>query len=300
MKKNNGLVASFGLLAENGSGISKKYLEKNYLTMQEAYNTFASTYWEIIGAASGQSKKLLSLSVGDDLTNAVIDVSKYIVGLEIYASGTGNPSFNRIIKGTPAQSGDYLTLNLDVTYSSTSSTIKLKHLSSDGSLINEVLLLSVSFSGATPNYTLSAVSQKKESQILRIDDIDFGVITEISTSVDGAWRNFFSVADCLLGATIPTALVNLPYLYSKIGYAAQATIELGAAGDYTSGALWLRGGFVVWELKAVITNGTQVKGVSPDKLSFDADAKTATITIDEELAGWTAQIQVVYDVTEPN
>ncbi|MDR2427189.1 MAG: hypothetical protein LBD46_08450 [Endomicrobium sp.] len=284
----------------SGGGVTKEYLEKNYLTMQEVYNSFASTYWEVVGTPSGESKNIVDLAVGDDLNNAVVDVSNYVVGIEVQAS---QPSaiFSRTLKGTPNLNGDYLTLEFYTsdTVGGKHITIKLNHIDANDNIINTaVLLVAKAYNYSNYHWLVDTILQKKSAQILQLDNIDFGIITEIINGQQGNTSYFFNHAKCFFYGSTPLSLVNLPYLYSKIGYAASAEIELGEAGDYTSEPLWLRDGFVVRELKAVITDGTEIKGVASDKISFNPAAKTITISIDEDLTGWTAKAQVVYDIEE--
>ncbi|MDR1195731.1 MAG: hypothetical protein LBL00_04545 [Endomicrobium sp.] len=282
--------------SSNGGEVSKDYLKQNYLTMQEVYNAFASTYWEIAGASSGQSQMVLNLAVGDNLTNSVVRVDMYTV--DTWVNLRDSTFFRRIIKGTPNNDGDYLTIELSIAINGSYPAVKIHHVNADGDVINTVVLLEFSFAsiaGTPSRKIITAILQKKSSQLLTLDNIDFGVITEITDESTEPSMLVFDRVDCFFYGSVPIELVNLPYLYSKIGYAAEASIELGEAGDYTSEALWLRSDFVVRELKAVITNGGQIKGVDADKISFNPTTKTVTITINEDLTGWTAQAQVVYD-----
>jgi hypothetical protein len=274
--------------------------------MQETYNSFASTYWEAVGAMVGQTKTLAGLNVGDNLTGAVIDVSDFAVGIMAgMQTNPGQGAYGHIIKGTPNAEGDYLALTITSAYSQQYSNrnivMYLYRFKANVGFINTIVLLQV----IRPQTSdiISSISQKKNTQILQLDGIDFGIITA-SEKLEGYQNDLIYTstnAKVLLSPTTPEALVNLPYLRSKIGYSAAAEIELGEAGDYTSEALWLRSGFVIRELKAVMTNSDgQTRGIAADKISFNSTDKTITITVDEDLTGWTAKAQVIYDVEETN
>ncbi|MDR2426813.1 MAG: hypothetical protein LBD46_06535 [Endomicrobium sp.] len=297
-------------IKENGSGgLSKKYLEENYLTMQETYNSFASTYYEAIGAPSEEITNIKDLAVGENLTGAIIDVSQYVIG-SVFQGTRIEPDllYNKIIVGTPNADGHYLQLKLRGYNSANTSnstiftiSLDLEHMSPTNEIINSIELLNCIFgvswnSSSYVIFTTSVINQKKNTQIMKLDNIDFGIITQIILTNPGYLSVAFDGTNFYLSPTVPEELVNLPYLRSKIGYEVAAEITLGEAGDYTSDELWLRADAVVRNIEGVIDNGTIVKPIAAADLSFNPSTKIITVHTDEDLTGYSARVRVIYDV----
>ncbi|MCL1973046.1 MAG: hypothetical protein FWG57_08710 [Endomicrobia bacterium] len=275
-----------------------------YLTAEEVYNSFSSVYYEPSGAPSGTTKNIASIIVGDNLTNAVADVSQYEVGKVFSGTiGTSIKSAQRIIKGTPNSAGDYLELDIFASTISGQSEIRLNlnQRASGGTLIAQVNILLANIvlvSDVNPkSVQITAILNKNLTQLLSLGGIDFGLVTSITIPLIGFPSLAFTDANVILNPTPPYVLVNLPSLRKQVGFTATATFILGAAGVYSSSIPWLFEGFTsIRELRAVIKQGNQVKGISPEKLSFDTSAKTLTITTDTDLTGWTAKVTAVYDI----
>jgi hypothetical protein len=302
-----GQIGTKALKAFGGAGgVSKGYLSQNYMTMQQIYNSFASTYYETESYYDYSSAiNIENLQIGDNI--GVIDLSGVIVG----AGGSGGNLMNNgilaNIKGTPNEVGEYLRINISGNNSKIS--VFLQKLDNSDTVINEILLLSCSLSAGTSQYngwaTVSEISQKKNTQILNISGLSFGMITAISASYGNpayAIRNGKIKLLPINEKPIAAQLVNLPFLRAKIGYEAEAEIELGEEGDYVSEPLWLRDGFVVRGLMGIITNyeWTLIRPVAADAISFNPADKTITVSAGADLTGWTARVRVVYDVDNGN
>jgi flagellar capping protein FliD len=279
----------------------KNNLQDNYLTMQEVYNSFASTYTEI-ESASGAEMPLTDVVIGQDLKYTVLDLSQFTVGKDLGVSLSSTSYNNMIIfQGTKTHSLNYLMMYCRISWYHDDEnilTITLIHNKENpgypSSTYNNIVLLDAIIDN---NGIITTINQKNDKVALIVDDIEFGAVTEMNNNGDSKLLKMFKYVNCI-NSLAPSHLVNLPFLRAKIGYDVNAQIELNAAGEYTSEPLSLRQNFSIRELKAVITNGAQIKGIAPDKLNFNIGDKTVTITIDEDLTGWTAMIQVIYDVVE--